>query len=1041
VRHAARAVAAAGLFLLAAASAPVAAQPAAKKVLTFADENAWRTASSPVLSPDGAHIAYAVWPADGDGESVVRSVATGKEYRFPRGPGRPGGEPKGPTDLKRAPGTEPVFSPDGKRVLIPLTPTRAEVDKARAEKAVPQSTLAVVDLATGAADRCPHFGAFAVGGDGPGFVVYRKPGRGEPNQPEADDGKAPQPPPTTPTRGKSPFPVRGSTPPAAGAAPAGPTYGTDLVIRDLATKAERVLAEVSEFSLTRDGKQLVYAVASRTDDRNGVFAVDPRSMSAGGVVKAGAGRYSGLTWDEKQTKLAFLYDDSRVRPPNEAPPPRPAGAPAGTVAPAATPAAPPRYRAFVWDREAKPAEPAVRLPVGGTGGFFAVVPALLFGPPAVAPADEVLGPATPGQRSGWAFAGGSLAFSADGSMLFVNTGPKREPAPPAGPPNPADFQLDLWHWKDERLQPAQKLQAEADRAKTYSAVVNLKDGQFRQLSDDTATVGRPPSGSDWAVGSDDRKYRLTTGYGQPQSDYAAVNVRTGERKPLLTGYGGYTAPNPNLSPTGGHLLGFDGKDWFTVALADGKRASLTKKLKEKFFDEEDDHPGNPRPAGQPLWTADGKYVLVSDRYDLWKLAADGSSAENLTKVGRGSGVRFTLLTVRAADEVAPFRGVDLSKPQLLGAENLRTRDTGYYRLEPGAAEAKLLIMGPRRYGQPTRAKNADVYLLTVQTFADHPDYYVTTPDFHELKRVTDINPRVKEYNWGRAELVHYTSADGAKLSGVLVKPENFDPSKKYPMVVYIYERLSDTLHNFRLPVVTRGQVINPTFYASNGYLVLMPDIAYKVGAPGQSAIKCVLPAIQAVVDKGYVDEGAIGINGQSWGGYQIAYMVTQTDRFKAAVAGAPVSNMVSAYDGIRWGSGLTRQFQYEWTQSRIGDTLWGAPMRFVENSPVFMADRVKTPLLMIHNDQDDAVPWYQGIEYYLALRRLGRECYLLNYNGQPHNLTSRAAARDFAARMFQFFEHHLKAKAAPAWMEKGVPYLDREKDKAEVRKLLGPEKK
>ncbi|HEV3439979.1 MAG TPA: prolyl oligopeptidase family serine peptidase, partial [Gemmata sp.] len=300
---------------------------------------------------------------------------------------------------------------------------------------------------------------------------------------------------------------------------------------------------------------------------------------------------------------------------------------------------------------------------------------------------------------------------------------------------------------------------------------------------------------------------------------------------------------------------------------------------------------------------------------------------------------------------------------------------------------------------------------------------------------------IRDYNWGKAELVNYKSSDGKPLSGVLVKPENFNPAKKYPMVVYIYERVSDTVHQFRVPSVVRGQVINPTFYASNGYLVLMPDIAYKVGFPGQSAIKCVLPAIQAVVDKGYVDEKAIGINGQSWGGYQIAYMVTQTDRFKAAVAGAPVSNMVSAYDGIRWGSGLTRQFQYEWTQSRIGATLWEAPMKFIENSPVFMADRVTTPLLMIANDQDDAVPWYQGIEYYLALRRLGKECYLLNYNGEPHNLAKRAAARDFAARMFQFFEHHLKGKPEPAWMAKGVPYLDRDKDKEELKKLYLPEKK
>jgi dipeptidyl aminopeptidase/acylaminoacyl peptidase len=299
---------------------------------------------------------------------------------------------------------------------------------------------------------------------------------------------------------------------------------------------------------------------------------------------------------------------------------------------------------------------------------------------------------------------------------------------------------------------------------------------------------------------------------------------------------------------------------------------------------------------------------------------------------------------------------------------------------------------------------------------------------------------VKEYNWGKAELIHYASADGSKLSGILIKPENFDPSKKYPMVVYIYERLSEGLHRFRTP--TAGTSINPTFYASNGYLVLMPDIAYTVGSPGQSALKCVLPAIQAVADKGYLDEAAIGIQGHSWGGYQIAYMITQTNRFKAAAAGAPVSNMISAYGGIRWGSGLPRQFQYEHTQSRIGATPWEAPMKFIENSPIFMADRVKTPLLMLHNDQDDAVPWYQGIEYFLALRRLGKEVYMLNYNGEFHGLRKKSTQQDYTMRMFQFFEHHLKDKPAPEWMEKGVPFSDREKEKEQWKQLYKqPEKK
>jgi dipeptidyl aminopeptidase/acylaminoacyl peptidase len=274
---------------------------------------------------------------------------------------------------------------------------------------------------------------------------------------------------------------------------------------------------------------------------------------------------------------------------------------------------------------------------------------------------------------------------------------------------------------------------------------------------------------------------------------------------------------------------------------------------------------------------------------------------------------------------------------------------------------------------------------------------------------------------------------------MLIKPEDFDPNKQYPMIVYIYEKLSQGLHQFRLP--SAGTSINPTFYASNGYLVFMPDIVYTIGSPGQSALKCVLPAIQAVINRGYVKEDSIGIQGHSWGGYQIAYMITQTNRFKAASAGAPVSNMVSAYGGIRWGTGLPREFQYERTQSRIGATLWAAPNKFIENSPIFYADRVKTPLIMLHNDQDDAVPWYQGIEYYLALRRLGKEVYLFNYNGEFHGLRKKATQRDYTLRMQQFFDHYLKGAPMPDWMAKGIPFNERDKEKEQWKDLFTPEKK
>jgi dipeptidyl aminopeptidase/acylaminoacyl peptidase len=247
-------------------------------------------------------------------------------------------------------------------------------------------------------------------------------------------------------------------------------------------------------------------------------------------------------------------------------------------------------------------------------------------------------------------------------------------------------------------------------------------------------------------------------------------------------------------------------------------------------------------------------------------------------------------------------------------------------------------------------------------------------------------------------------------------------------MVYIYETLHNGIHRFRNP--SPGSSVNPSYYVSNGYVIWMPDIEYDTGYPGKDALKCVLPGIQMLIRRGFVDEGSIGIQGHSWGGYQIAYMITQTNIFAAVEAGAPVSNMVSAYGGIRWDSGMVRQFQYERTQSRLGGTLWEAPMRYIENSPIFWADKVETPILMMHNDDDGAVPWYQGIEYIMALRRLGKEAYMLNYNGEKHGLRKRVNQKDWTIRMAEFFDHHLKGEPMPDWMKNGIKAWEKkEKEK------------
>ena len=353
-----------------------------------------------------------------------------------------------------------------------------------------------------------------------------------------------------------------------------------------------------------------------------------------------------------------------------------------------------------------------------------------------------------------------------------------------------------------------------------------------------------------------------------------------------------------------------------------------------------------------------------------------------------------------------------------------TKNNGYYFKEMGKRKPlmKQWVMEPVTFVYLNKAKKGDVITYVKHNFTNSPDVWVTKDNFKTQTKVTDINPQQRDYNWGTAELVKWKSKTGLDVEGILHKPENFDPTKKYPMIVYFYETITDNLHSYRAPAPSRS-TINITYFTSNGYLVFTPDIYYQIGHPGKSAMDCIVPGVEKICENPWADRDNVAIQGQSWGGYQVAYMVTQPEIFKwkAAGAGAPVANMTSAYGGIRWGSGMVRQFQYEHTQSRIGKTLWDGFDLYIENSPLFFANKVETPLLIMHNDEDDAVPWYQGIEYFTALRRLGKPVWMLQYNKEKHNLVSRVNAKDLSVRLSQFFDHYLKGAPMPTWMDKGVP--------------------
>ncbi|MDD4486943.1 MAG: prolyl oligopeptidase family serine peptidase, partial [Proteiniphilum sp.] len=385
------------------------------------------------------------------------------------------------------------------------------------------------------------------------------------------------------------------------------------------------------------------------------------------------------------------------------------------------------------------------------------------------------------------------------------------------------------------------------------------------------------------------------------------------------------------------------------------------------------------------------------------------------------------LTFRYINTDREKRFIEKEEQLLLSVFDNKSKERGYYTLsQKGRDPLKRRVMEGFTFSSLIKAKERDLYLFEKSNFHTPPDLHMTGNLWKSSEKLTGINPQKEEYNWGTAELFSWTSYAGDTLQGILYKPEDFDPAKRYPVMIYFYEQHSDDLYRWFTPAPSRS-VINIPFFVSRGYLVFTPDIRYGVGQPGMDAYNAVVSGAEALAKNRWVDSKRMAIQGQSWGGYQVAYLVTKTNMFRAAGAGAPVSNMTSAYGGIRWSSGRSRQFQYEQTQSRIGVAMLDSLQLYIDNSPLFFADKVETPLLLMHNDKDGAVPWYQGIEYFMMLRRLGKPAWMLQYNNEEHNLTQRRNSKDLSIRLQQFFDHYLKGDPAPVWMTRGVPAREKGK--------------
>ncbi|MCH2224427.1 MAG: prolyl oligopeptidase family serine peptidase [Crocinitomicaceae bacterium] len=610
-------------------------------------------------------------------------------------------------------------------------------------------------------------------------------------------------------------------------------------------------------------------------------------------------------------------------------------------------------------------------------------------------------------------------FTEDGSMLYFGVAEKPKEEPKDTLTDSEKVKLDLWHHKDKRLQPEQLLRLERDKKKTDLHVLHIEEGRIVKLADDTLrTYADTNPKGEYILASSIEAYQHTYNWVAPYpEDHYRISLKTGESELLKRGIDS----DGELSPEGNYYVYYDNEkhNYFALNLLTKEEKCITCSIDNVNW--EADVNGMPMKAwslGIIGWKKGEEKIYLQSEFDIWEY--DFVKNEAASTTGEIGSTRQIELGAYWWSYDSVF--VDFDNVYVQGF-NRKTKGVHLFNVKEHGEHTDLIETSSYDaivYGK-MRSKNKSTGLLRKMTTLEYPDLYLINNKFEIEEKISVTNPQQVEYNWTSVELIKWKDYKGTELEGLLYKPENYDASKEYPLMVYFYELYSDRLHQHYIPKPT-ASIVYATEYASAGYFVFIPDIRYTSGHPAQSAYDAIMSGTDRVLELyDNVDSTRMALQGQSWGGYQTAQLVTMTTRYKAAMAGAPVTNMFSAYGGIRWGSGLNRQFQYERTQSRIGYTIWERPDLYVENSPQFHLPNVQTPLMIMHNDGDGAVPWYQGIELFTGLKRLGKPTWLLNYNGEQHNLMQNANRIDLSIRMRQFFDHYLLGKEAPQWLKEGIP--------------------
>ncbi|WP_299495543.1 prolyl oligopeptidase family serine peptidase [uncultured Shewanella sp.] len=640
-----------------------------------------------------------------------------------------------------------------------------------------------------------------------------------------------------------------------------------------------------------------------------------------------------------------------------------------------------------------------------------------------------------------------LQFSDDNERLFMGRVPQVLPEPTMTKMKTDKdvFDIDvlrqnrdlvIWQGDDERIKPNEIKQYANELTRTYLAVLYIDNHSLIQLTDknvpdlEQTDLEQSPfttsllTAKRYVLASSDRPYRKMITWAGFYRDFYILDIKTGEKQLLL-----HQQPEsqvPSLSPNEKFVVYYQQGNVFLYNIDKQQKVNLTQALAVPFSDEDHDYPSNAPSYGFGPWLANDAGVLVYDKYDIWQFSTESKKGLRLTKgLGRKQQVQYRVVDLTVKDALPTT--FESEEPILLQGYSEKTKGDGFYVAKVGQQGVQTLMAGDYKLTPLAHSKDPQMLVYSKQRYDLFPDLY-TAPYLTPQDNVkqTDLDAQKRRLAWGQAELVHWTNSDGKVSDGVFIKPSNYVEGQSYPVIVYFYRFMSNRLHAF--PDMKFNHRPNFAWFADNGYGIFLPDIRFEIGRPGDSSVSALTSGVQYLIDMGLAKPDAIGLQGHSWAGYQTAYAITQTSLFKAAVSGAPVSNMTSAYSGIRHGTGLARQFQYETGQSRIGKSLYQAPLEYIENSPIFYADKINTPLMLMFGDKDEAVPWEQGIELYLAMRRLGKPVVFLQYKDEPHHLKKYPNKVDYSLRMMAYFDHYLKGQPEPKWITQGEAYQEYKKD-------------